>query len=117
MPIDPGRIARLEQELAEAKAQLLAEDGERYRILRRQLPQEEWERIVNGLEDPRERVLFGLEPPEERSRTRAAGAAKAGGNQVCPRCGKGGFSERGLKLHITRMHKREGTGEAAASAP
>ena len=32
MPVDQARIAELERELSEARAQLLAEDGERYRM-------------------------------------------------------------------------------------
>lgn len=113
MPIDPGRIARLEQELAQAKAQLLAEDGQRYRILMREISDEERDRILQGLTDPGERVLFGLESPEERRGTRSPGSAKSGGDMACPHCGKGGLSNRGLRLHITRMHKDAAEADAA----
>jgi hypothetical protein len=41
MPVDREKIARLERELEEAKRQLLQEDGERYRILMRELSEEE----------------------------------------------------------------------------
>jgi hypothetical protein len=41
------------------------EDAERYRILVREIPEEDQERIIDKLTDRRERILFGLEVPEE----------------------------------------------------
>src|SRR4051812_12068227 len=117
MPVDATRIARLERELAEARAQLLQEDGERYRILMREISDVERQRILDGLTDQRERILFGIEPPEEPKRRGRGKAqpAKSGGDLVCPICGKGGLTERGLKLHQARMHKGvSAPGEAEA---
>src|SRR5437868_4239260 len=110
MPVDADRVARLERELAEARAQMLQEDGERFRILMREISPEEKERILEGLTDRHERMLFGLEAPEEpRRRGRGAGGAerpaKSGGDLTCPICGKGGLTKRGLSLHMARMHK------------
>ena len=68
MVVDLARIERLEKELEEAKRELAREDGERYRILMREISAEEKERIIGGLTDKREKVLFGLEPPEEPKR-------------------------------------------------
>jgi hypothetical protein len=105
MPIDAAAIAQLEKELADARNQLLREDGERYRIVLREMSGEEKRRILDRLTDRHERILFGLEPP-------ASGRAgerptQSGGDLVCPRCGKAGLTERGLKLHTARIHKGE----------
>jgi hypothetical protein len=120
MPVDAEKIARLERELAEAKMQLLQEDGERYRILMREISPEEKQRILDSLTDKHERILFGLDLPEEPVRRgRGTGAqrpAKSGGDLTCPICGKGGLTKRGLSLHMARIHKgegAEGAGEAA----
>lgn len=106
MVVDRARIERLEKELEEARRELLSEDGERYRILMRELPEADRERIIGSLTDRKERVLFGLEPPEEEKRGRAMRAG-AGGDLTCEICGKGGFTKRGLALHVIRMHKPE----------
>ncbi len=123
MPVDRERVERLERELAEARTQLLQEDGERYQILKRIIPEEEMQRYLGGLTDRRERVLFGLELPEEPARRRrGAGGerpAKSGGDLTCPICGKAGLTKRGLALHMARIHKgereegREASGGAA----
>jgi hypothetical protein len=111
MPVDRAKVARLERELAEARAQLLQEDGERYRILMREISETEKQRILDGLTDRNERILFGLEIPEEpRRRGKRAAAetpAKSGGDMECPICGKSGLTKRGLALHIARIHKGE----------
>ena len=68
MVVDRARIERLERELEEARRELLKEDGERYRILMRDIATEEKERILEALTNKEERILFGLEAPEERRR-------------------------------------------------
>jgi hypothetical protein len=113
----------MERELAEARGLLLQEDGERYRILMREISAEEKQRILDGLTDKSERILFGLELPEEpKRRGRLAGGgekpAKSGGDLTCPvpDCGKSGLTKRGLALHMARIHKKEqaeATGGAA----
>jgi hypothetical protein len=60
MVVDQARIARLEKELEEARRELLKEDGERYRILMRDISPGEKERILGNLTDRGERVLLGL---------------------------------------------------------
>src|SRR5689334_7894835 len=111
MPVDAGKIAELEQQLAQARAQLLQEDGERYRILMREIAPEEKERILGKLTDRHERILFGLELPEEPQRRGRGGGAgkpgKSGGDLTCPICGKTGLTDRGLKVHMARVHKGE----------
>ena len=116
MPVNAEQIARMEQELAEAKRQLLEEDGRRYQILRREIAEEEWERILNNLTERDERVLFGLEAPEEPRRRGTQRPAKSGGDLACPICGKAGLTRRGLSLHMARLHKGERAGEAEAAA-
>jgi hypothetical protein len=103
---------RWKKELAEARDQLLREDGQRYRILMREISGEEKQRILDGLTDRHERILFSLGPPE----TGRAGerSARSGGDLVCSLCGKAGLTERGLKLHTARIHKDE---TAKATAP
>jgi hypothetical protein len=49
MPINAATIAQMEKELADARDQLLREDGERYRILIRDTSGEEEQRILDGL--------------------------------------------------------------------
>jgi hypothetical protein len=112
MPIDREKIERMERELAEARTLLLQEDGERYRILMREISAEEKQRILDGLAEKSERILFGLELPEEpKRRGRPAGGgerpAKSGGDLNCPICGKSGLTKRGLALHRARIHKGE----------
>jgi hypothetical protein len=111
MPVDREKIERMERELAEARTLLLQEDGERYRILMREISAEEKQRILDGLTDRRERILFGLELPEEpKRRGRPPGVekpAKGGGDLSCPICSKSGLTKRGLALHMARMHKDE----------
>jgi hypothetical protein len=118
MPVDAERIARMERELAEAKRQLLEENGRKFEVLMRLMTEEEREAILGRLTDRSDRILFGLELPEEpKRRGRPAGGgerpAKSGGDQACPICGKAGLTERGLKLHLARMHKAEGGAEAS----
>ena len=107
MVVDLARIERLEKELEEAKRELAREDGERYRVLMREISAEEKERIIGGLTDKREKVLFGLEAPEEPKRAAAMRSGGAGGDLVCPVCGKEGLTALGLKLHTARMHRAE----------
>ena len=113
MVMDAATIAQLEQELEEARDQLLREDGLRYQIVMREISEAEKERIQGSLTDRHERVLFGLEPPGSgRAGDRSA---KSGGDRVCSLCGKKGLTELGLKLHTARMHRGE-KGKAAAPA-
>ena len=65
MVVDLTKIARLEKELEEAKRELAREDGERYRILVREMSEVDRNRILDNLTDRGERILFGLEVPEE----------------------------------------------------
>src|SRR5512147_1466777 len=89
MVVDREKIERLEKELEEARRELLREDGERYRILMREISNEEKERILGNLTDRGERVLFGLEAPEEpRKRGAAMRPGGAGGDLTCSYCGK-----------------------------
>jgi hypothetical protein len=103
-----SKIVRLEKELEEARRELLREDGERFRILMREMDETDRERIVGGLTDRKERVLFGLEAPEETQRRGVSGKpGTAGGDLVCDVCEKRGLTPLGLKLHMARMHKME----------
>src|SRR5512132_4072851 len=105
MVVDRAKIERLEKELDEAKRELWREDAERYRILMREMAEADKERILGNLTDRGERVLFGLEAPEEPKRVAAMRSGGAGGDLVCPVCGKKGLTALGLKLHTARMHK------------
>ena len=107
MPVDRARIAQMEKALEEARAQLWKEEGECYRIIMREMSEEEKERIVNGLTDKHERILFGLEVAEEPRRLSAERSGKSGGDLTCTVCGKSGLTKRGLGLHMARMHKEE----------
>ena len=107
MAVDRAKIERLEKELEEARRELLKEDGERYRILVRDISKEERERILGALTDKGERVLFGLEAPLERKRGVAMRPGGAGGDLTCSYCGKAGLTKRGLGLHVVRLHKSE----------
>jgi hypothetical protein len=104
MVVDRATIEQLEKELDEARRELWREDAERYRVLTREMSETDRERILRNLTDKRERILFGLEAPEEprRAGMRLGGA---GGDLVCPVCGKRGLTALGLKLHTARMHK------------
>jgi hypothetical protein len=109
MSVSMARVAELERQLEEAKEQLAKEDGERFRVLWREIAQEERERILEGLTDRKERVLFGLEVPEEpKGGVRPGGS---GGDLTCDICGKPGLTRRGLGLHMVRKHKEEGSDE------
>ncbi len=124
MPVDATKIAQMRRELEEAERQLLLENGRRFEIVRRQISEEEWQRILDSLTDKEERILFGLDIPDEPKRRGRGGErpAKSGGDLVCPICGKSGLTKRGLALHMARLHKgqrtdeREETEEAEASA-
>src|SRR5512132_268616 len=108
MAVDRAKIERLEKELEEARRELLKEDGERYRVLMRDISKEERERILEGLTDKKERILFGLEAPEEgKKRGAAMRPGGAGGDLTCSYCGKTGLTKRGLGLHVVRLHKSE----------
>jgi hypothetical protein len=109
MLIAQDYIEKLQRELEEARARLLAEDGERYRIVMRDISPEERSRILDNLTDRKERQLFGLEPPDEPKSTRGERSGKSGGTLECPICHKAGLTELGLKLHTARMHKGEKT--------
>jgi hypothetical protein len=100
MPINAEKVAQLERQWREAKDQLLREQGRMYEIIRRKISANEWQRIIDSLE----------EPDEPRRRGRAAGAAKAaksGGSLRCPICGMEGLTPRGFSLHMARKHKGE----------
>ena len=116
MPVNLERIARLERELEEARAQLWKDDAERYHILLREIPEEDRGRILDNLTDKRERVLFGLEAPEETKKGGVSGKpGTAGGDLVCEFCGKSGLTKKGLGLHKSRLHKMDkGEPEKAA---
>lgn len=107
MVVDRTKIERLEKELEEARRELLREDGERYRILMREIAEAERERILGGLTDRRERVLFGLEVAEEPQRGVSMRPGASGGDLTCSYCGKAGLTRRGLGLHTVRLHKSE----------
>jgi hypothetical protein len=113
MALARARIEQLERELEEAKAQLAKEDGERFRVVWREISDDEKSRILDGLTDRKERVLFGLDVPEEPKRGSASRPGGSGGDMTCDICGKSGLTTRGLALHTVRMHK-EGEGEKAA---
>lgn len=116
MVVDRARIERLERELEEARRELLKEDGERYRILMRDIATEEKERILEALTNKEERILFGLEAPEERRRGAVIRPGGAGGDLTCSYCGKTGLTKRGLGLHVVRLHKPEIEKEAGQAA-
>jgi hypothetical protein len=103
MPITAAKLRQMELELADARAQLLQEDGKRYQIIMREISQEEKQRILDSLTDRQERILFELEAPERG----AARAGKSGGDLECPICHKPGLTKRGLALHMVRKHKGE----------
>jgi hypothetical protein len=110
MPMDAEKVAQLERQWREAKDQLLREQGRMYEIIRRKISGNEWQRIMDSLEDREERILFGLDVPDEpRRQGRGAGAkaAKSGGNLRCPICGMEGLTPRGFSLHMARKHKGE----------
>ena len=104
MVVDMARIAQLERELEEARKELWKEDAERYRVLMREIPEDERTRIIDGLTDKKERILFGLEPPEEEKRGAAMRHGESKRDQACPICGKSGLTKRGLALHTIRIH-------------
>jgi hypothetical protein len=103
MAIDITLIQKLERDLDNARRQLLTEDGERYRIIMREIKDEERQRIFEALTVKRERILFGLETPEEQAGGKKA--AGSGGDLECPICHRTGFTTRGLALHKVRLHK------------
>ena len=112
MVMDAATIAQMEKDLEEARDQLLREDGQRYRIVMREISEAEKERIQGSLTDRHERILFGLEPPGSGRAGERPG--KSGGDRVCSLCGKTGLTELGLKLHTARIHKGKTTKTAAA---
>ena len=113
MPVNVERIARLEKELEEARAQLWKDDAERYHLRLREIPEEVRGPFLDSLTDKRERVLFGLEAPEENRREGKVKPGTSGGDMTCDKCGKTGLTKRGLGLHVARLHKDEMT-EAAS---
>jgi hypothetical protein len=116
MVVDMARIAQLERELEEARKELWKEDAERYRVLVREMPEDERKGIIERLTDKKERILFGLEPPEEPKRGAAMRSGASGGDLICPICGKSGLTKRGLALHTTRMHGVETGNEEGKAA-
>jgi hypothetical protein len=118
MPMTAEKVAQLERQWREAREQLLRDYGRMYEIIRRRISADEWQRIMDSLEDREERILFGLEAADEPRRrgTGAARPGKSGGDLTCPICGKGGLTKRGLSLHMARIHKGERTGEAEEAA-
>lgn len=115
MVVDMARIAQLERELEEARKELWKDDAERYRVLVREMPEDERKRIIERLTDKKERILFGLEPPEEPKRGAGTRPGASGGDLICPICGKSGLTKRGLALHTIRMHGAE-TGKEEGKA-
>src|SRR5512132_2243345 len=115
MVVDMARIAQLERELEEARKELWKDDAERYRVLVREMPEDERKRIIERLTDKKERILFGLEPPEEPKRGAGTRLGASGGDLICPICGKSGLTKRGLALHTIRMHGAE-TGKEEGKA-
>jgi hypothetical protein len=111
MVTTPEKIAQMELALAQARAEYERENGKRFEIIMREISPDEKQRILDSLTDRQERILFGLEVAVERVRP-----GKSGGDLTCPHCGKAGLTERGLKLHITRVHpeSREETPQAAS---
>ena len=85
----------------------MREDAERYQVIKREISQEEFQRILDGLTSRHEKMLFGLEPPDEPRRAGAPRRAGSGGDLKCPYCEKDGLTTRGLSLHISRMHKEK----------
>jgi hypothetical protein len=49
MVVDMARIAQLERELEEARKELWKDDAERYRVLVREMPEDERKRIIERL--------------------------------------------------------------------
>jgi hypothetical protein len=94
-----ARIAQLEKELEEAKAEMSKEDAEGYRVVWREMSENDRERILEKLTNKKERILFGLEAPEE-GRMRPG---TSGGDLTCSLCGKAGLTKRGLGLHMVRI--------------
>ena len=121
MPMNAEKVAQLKRQWEEAEDQLLREQGRMYEIIRRKISAEEWDRIMDSLETHEEKVLFGKELPQESKKRgrppKLAGeqAPKTEGEHDCPFCDRTGFTERGLKLHITRMHPGEKPPEEAAA--
>lgn len=113
MSVTTAKVAELERQLEEAKAQLAKEDGERFRVVWREISDDEKSRILDGLTDRKERVLFGLDVPEEPKRGSASRPGGSGGDMTCEICGKSGLTTRGLALHTVRMHKEAEGAEAA----
>ena len=113
MSVGMARVAELERQLEEAKAQLAKEDGERFRVVWREISDEEKSRIMDSLTDRKERVLFGLDVPEEPKRGGSPRPGGSGGALTCEICGKSGLTTRGLALHTVRMHKEAEEAEAA----
>ena len=113
MSVTMAKVAELERQLEEARAQLAKEDGDRFRVIWRDISDEEKNRILDGLTDRKERVLFGLDVPEERRRGSASRPGGSGGDLTCEICGKSGLTTRGLALHTVRMHKEAQEAEAA----
>jgi hypothetical protein len=117
MAVDRAKIEEMEKALEEAKVQLWREESERYRILMREIPPEQRERILGGLTDRHERIIFGLDVPEEPKRFAGGKAGKSGGDLSCQICGKTGFTRRGLGLHMVRKHREEGSDEEPGGLP
>src|SRR5512132_1536288 len=107
MVVDLAKIERLERELRDAKAQMWKEDGDRYRILMREMTDADKQRILGNLTERGERILFGLEASEEGKRGGALRPGGAGGDLTCDVCGKSGLTTRGLALHTVRKHKAD----------
>src|SRR4051812_37663077 len=100
MPIDEAKIAQMQKDLDEAKAQLLAEDGQRYRTLRDHIGVEKVRELVDGLQSKSDRILFGLDLPEEPKQAKSGRRAKGKGTIQCPYCPTKVNNEKGLAIHI-----------------
>ena len=100
MVADRAKIERLEKDLEDARRELLKEDGERYRILMRDIGKDEKDRILRGLRTRVKGSFLRLEAPDQRP-------GGTGGDLSCSICGKSGLTKRGLGLHMVRLHKSE----------
>ena len=113
MPIDVAQVAKLRADYERAQAQLDKEDAERFRILRKHMGEDAFQRLLDGLTEKEHRILFGLELPEESQpepapRERAARAATKGAKtEYCDVCHEGPFTKSGLSRHMSRKHKEQ----------
>jgi hypothetical protein len=107
MAIDAAKIAQMEEDLEQARAELQRQNGVKFDILWAWLSDADKERFHDSLTRKPDRVLFGLEAPDRTGRP-----GKSGGDLSCPLCDKKGLTKRGLALHTVRMHRGVNVEEA-----